>query len=198
MSVLIGDGTGKGNNVKVDANNRLHVQAVSEDEAIQASEQGNAYNLNTGLMSITGDATLMYIKNNEDLDMVIEALAIGSFEGITHSDDPYLTVVRNPTGGDLISDATVSGVLNANRNFGSNKTATVNFYKGKVSGTVTGGEDLALLQVTPGGRSFYTINMILPKGSSMAVKLTANASSGSANYYGAFIVHLKDGEGSDV
>ena len=194
--VQLNDGSGKGFSAKVDSNQRLHTQAVTETEAVHAAEIGDAYNLNTGLISITGDATLMYIKNNEDQDMVVEAIAIGDFEGITHSDDPYLTLVRNPTGGDLITDADVSGVMNQNRNFGSNKSLTADFYKGKVGGTLTSGDDIALLQVTPGGRSFFNISFILPKGASMGVKLTANVSSGSANMYGAFIVHLKDSAAS--
>jgi hypothetical protein len=193
----IKDGTGRGFSAKVDSNKRLHVQATTETEAVHSAEVGDAYNLNTGLISITGNATLMYVKNNEDKDLVIEAIAIGSFEGITHSDDPYLTLVRNPTAGDLISDATTTGVLNQNRNFGSSKELTADFYKGKVSGTVTGGDNIAILQATPGGRSFYNIDFILPKGSSMAVTLTANVTSGSANWYGAFICHLKDPASKD-
>jgi hypothetical protein len=195
--MIVNDGTGKGSALKIDGNNRAHTQSVTESEAIHSTELGDAYNLNTGLISITGDATLLYLKNNEDKDFVIEAIALGSFEGITHSDDPYITVVRNPNGGDLISDATTTGVMNQNRNFGSNKTLVADFYKGKVSGTVTGGNDIAILQATPGGRSFYTINFVLPKGSSVAVKLTANVSSGSANWYGALIGYLKDPEGKD-
>ena len=193
MSLIIEDGTGKGNKVKVDANNRLHTQAVTETEGLAAIKEGDAYNINTGLISITGNATLIYIKNNEDQNLVIEAIAIGSFEGITHSDDPYLTIVRNPTAGDLISDATAVS-MNQNRNFGSSKTLTANVYKGKVSGTITGGNDLGILQVTPASRSYYTINLEIPKGSSMAIKLTANLSSGSANYYAALICFLKDSE----
>lgn len=194
---IIRDGAGKGNQLKIDANNRAHTQSVSETEALQSTEQGNAYNVNTGLISITGDATLCYIKNNEDRDLVIEAIALGSFEGITHSDDPYITIKRNPTGGDLISDATAVS-MNANRNFGSNKTLSANVYKGKVGGTITGGDDAAILQVNPATRSFYSIDFILPKGSSMAIDLTANVSSGTANYYAAIICHLKDPEGSDL
>jgi hypothetical protein len=194
--MLIDDGKGDGYKARVDSNKRLHTQSVTEPEALHAAETGDAYNINTGLISITGDATLMYIKNNEDQDLIIEAIAIGSFEGITHSDDPYITLVRNPTGGDLISDATAVS-MNQNRNFGSNKTLTADAYKGKVSGTLTGGNDIAILQVTPGGRSFYTIDFILPKGSSMGVKITANVTSGSANWYGAFICHLKDDASKD-
>lgn len=189
----IEDNTGSGNGAKVDVNNRLHVASVSEPEAIHSATMGDGYNINTGLISITADATLMYVKNNEAQDMVIEAIALGSFEGITHSDDPYITLIRNPTAGDLISDATAVS-MNQNRNFGTSKTLTADAYKGKVGGTITGGDDIAILQATPGGRSFYTINFVIPKGSSLAIKLTANITSGTANWYAAIICHLKDTE----
>lgn len=189
----IGDGTGQGKFAKVGPKNRLHVHSVAEPEAVQSASEGNAYNINTGLISITADATLLYFKNNEDKDFVVEAVALGSFEGITHSDDPYITLSRNPTGGDLITDATAVS-MNQNRNFGSSKVLDADAYAGKVGGTVTGGNDIAILQVTPGGRSFYTINFIIPKGNSVAIDLTANVSSGSANYYAAIIGHLKEAE----
>ena len=145
--MLIDDGKGDGFKARVDSNKRLHTQSVTEEESIHAAEIGDAYNLNTGLISITGDATLMYIKNNENQDLIIEAIAVGSFEGITHSDDPYITLVRNPTGGDLISDATTTGVLNQNRNFGSNKTLTADFYKGKVVTILLSFKLILLLEV---------------------------------------------------
>lgn len=188
---IIEDATGTGSKAKVDLNNRLRTHAVTEAESLHAAETGNAYNINTGLISVTGDSTLFYYKNTGTRDFVVEAIAIGSFEGLTHTDDPYITLVRNPTGGDLISDATAVA-MNQNRNFGSTKTTSGNFYKGKVGGTLTGGDDIAILQVTPGGRSFYTINFILQNGSSIGIKLTANVSSGSANYYCAIIGFEKD------
>jgi hypothetical protein len=188
------DGTGKGYSLKVGKDNRAQVRAVSEAESVHNGEGGRAYNMNTGLISITGDATLAYFKNTDTENFVVQAVAIGSFEGITHSDDPYITLIRNPTAGDLITDATTTGVLNQNRNFGSSKTADGLFYKGKVSGTVTGGDNIAILQVTPGGRSFYTIDFVIPKGSSIGIKLTANVSAGSANYYCALIGYFKDDE----
>lgn len=187
----IEDGTGTGSIARVSADNRLQVRAVEEPEIIHNCELGNAYNINTGLITISGDATLLYFKNNSDDAFVLQALAIGSFTGITHSGTPYLTVVRNPTGGDLITDATAVS-MNQNRNFGSSKTATANAYKGKVGGTLTGGNDIAILQVSPAARSFYTIDMILPKGSSIGVKLTAAVSSGSASYYAAIVGYFKD------
>lgn len=189
----IQDGTGKGNLAKVGNDNRLQVRAVSENEVIHNGESGKAYNFNTGLISVSGDATLMYLKNTSSENLIITGVALGSFEGITHSDDPYVTIVRNPTGGDIISDATAID-MDQNRNFGSNDTAEVTAYKGKTSGTMTGGNDLAILQVSSGGRSFFGLDFILPKGSSIGIKLTANVSSGSANWYTALIGYYKDNE----
>lgn len=194
--ITITDGTGNGPSAKVDKAKRLHTDSVSTDVGVAATDNGNSYNVNTGLITITGDATLAYIKNNEDKDLVLEAIALASFEGITHSDDPYITLVRNPTGGDLISDATAVS-MNQNRNFGSSNVLNADAYKGKVGGTITGGDDIAILQATPGGRSFYTINFRLPKGTSAAVKLTANASSGSASWYLAFICYLRESEATE-
>jgi hypothetical protein len=189
--MYIQDGKGQGYVAQVDNENRVRTQSVSETEALHNLELGNNYNINTGLISITGDATLLYIKNNEDKDLIVEALALAMADGnAVYSDDPYLTIVRNPTGGDLISDKTAVS-MNQNRNFGSTQTLTADVYKGKVSGTLTGGNDLAILQASSGGRAFYTIDLLLPKGSSVGIKLTANMSSGASNTYIAAITHLK-------
>lgn len=191
--IMIEDGTGSGSRLKIGSDNRLQARVVRETEIVHATESGNAYNWNTGLVSVSGDATLIYIKNNSDDQLVITNIALGAFDGITHSDAPYITVIRNPTGGDLISDATAV-TMNQNRNFGSSNTATINVFKGKTSGTITGGNDIAILQTNKTGRSFFGIDFILTKGTSMAIKLTANRSSGSANYYCALIGYFKDGE----
>ena len=190
---FIEDGTGSGSKLKVGKDNRLQARVVRETEIIHATESGKSYNWNSGLISITGDATLMYIKNNSDDQLVITDIALAAFDGITHSDAPYLTLVRNPTGGDLISDASAVS-MNQNRNFGSAQTASVDVYKGKVGGTITGGNDIAILQTSKTGRSFFAIDFILTKGASLAIKLTANASSGSANYYAAIIGYFKDSD----
>lgn len=188
---ILEDGKGSGNKAKIGSDNRLQVRSVSESEIIHNGELGNAYNFNTGLISITGDATLIYFKNNSNDNFIVESLALGSFEGITHSDDPYVTIIRNPTGGDLISDASAVE-MNQNRSFSSSNEADCLVYKGKSGGTITGGNDIAILQASSGGRSFFGLNFILGKGASIAVKLTANVSSGSANWYAALIGYYKD------
>jgi hypothetical protein len=193
--MILEDGTGSGSKAKVDANKRVHTQSVTESEALHAAEVGDAYNINTGPISFTAAGTLLYIKNNEDKDLVIEALAVGVSTGTT-SDIGEITVERNTTGGDLITDATAVD-MNQNRNFGSNKTLTVDAYKGKSGGTSTGGNDLILFYHDSNGRLFASIDLLLPKGSSMAVTFEPNLSSGSINAYCAAVVHLKDPATSD-
>lgn len=191
MAEQILDGGGSGTRATVGADNRLQVRAISETEIVHNAELGNAFNFNTGLISITADATLMYLKNNADNNLIIETLVVAGYDGLTHTDFPDLTIVRNPTGGDLITDETAIDA-NQNRNFGSSKIANVNVYKGKVGGTLTGGDDLGLLQASKTGRSTYPLNLLLPKGASIGVTLNVSVSSGTANWYCALIGYFKD------
>ena len=192
----IEDGTGLGFDARVDENNRMHVHSVQVTEVVHAAEQGLAYNLNTGQISVTNDATLIYLKNNETRDFVISAIAVGNDGGATYSTRPLITVVRNPTGGDLITDQTAVE-MNQNRDFGSSRVLTADAYKGKVGGTLTGGNIIAILQSTTGGRDFFTLDFVLTEGSSIGLTYTANISSGTSLIYVALIGYLRDPAGQD-
>ena len=76
MGFQIQDGTGSSNKVKVDSRQRLSVFSVSEDEADFASELGNSYNFNTGIINLTNDSptSVFYIKNNGDEAIIIPTL----------------------------------------------------------------------------------------------------------------------------
>ncbi len=109
---------------------------------------------------------------------------------------PEVTVACNATGGDIISDATAVA-MNANRNFGSSKTLSVDAYAGKSGGTITGETDTVLFFQGTGGRLFATINIVVPKGSNITVYLDPKLSSGSIKAYCALVCHLKDEAGID-
>lgn len=193
--MIIEDGKGTGFKCRVDSNNRLHAQTVQESESQHATEDGDSYNINTGEISFTAAGTCLYLLNNEDKDLVIEAIAFGAGAGTT-SDIGELTVERNTTGGDLISDATAVS-MNQNRNFGSNKTLSATAYKGKSGGTSTGGNDIILFYHGTSSRLFATINLVLPKGSSLAITYDPKLSSGSIKTYAAVICYLKDPASGD-
>jgi hypothetical protein len=193
--MILEDGTGSGNKAKVDSNKRVHTQSVTESEALHASEIGDAYNINTGNISFTAAGTLIYIKNNEDQDLVVEAIAVGTGSGTT-SDMGEIIVERNTTGGDLISDATAVD-MNQNRNFGSNKVLVCDVFKGKSGGTTTGGNDVILFYHGSNGRLFGSIDLIIPKGGTLAITYDPKLSSGSQKAYCAIICHLKDVASAD-
>jgi hypothetical protein len=195
MTVL-NDGTGKGNNAKVDGNNRLHTQSVQEAEATHAVEAGDAYNINTGNITFSAAGTLLFVKNNEDKDLVISAIAVGLGSG-TLSDSAEITIERNTTGGDLGFSDNTAVDINANRNFGSSKTLDANVYKGKSGGTSTGGNDAVLLYQTASSRLFATIDIVVPKGNNIAITIDPKLSSGSVKAYAAIICHLKDPNSKD-
>jgi hypothetical protein len=191
VNIKNGDG---GSVAHVDKNKQLHGFAVTETEQRQAALEGNEFNINTGIVAYTGTAesSMIYFKNDEDQPYLITALAIGmGTRSATITDAAAITIVRNPTGGDVISDASAVA-MKSNANFGSNKTlkTTTLAYKGKDGGTITGGSDHGLLFMT-GTRLFAGLNIVLEKGASIAVKIDLNTS-GGANLYCALIGYVKD------
>lgn len=198
MSEIIKDGTGKGNTVKVDNNNQMHVQSITETEIQDATRKGNAYNLNTGTIGLTSSTAsgVLYFKNDEspvngESGFVLDALAVGIDNQGTQAGACVITVVRNPSS---VSFSTAVD-MSQNRNFGSSNTlsSTTLVYKGAEGATVTGGDDIAIFYQNTGTRGYYEINMEIPKGSSIAVKIDTQTTSGTTNLYAALIGHRIDG-----
>ena len=93
----LSDGSGDNYSAKVDKNKRLHTQAVTETESLHSAEIGTAYNISSGQINFTADGTLIYLKNNEDRDIVVEAIALGNDGGGTYTSGlrPSITIIRN-------------------------------------------------------------------------------------------------------
>lgn len=198
MAEIIKDGTGSGKTAKVDNNNQLHVFSVTETENQQATKLGNSYNINTGTIGLTSstESGVLYFKNDEspvngESSFVIDAVAIGIDNQGTQAGACHITLVRNPTS---VSFSTAVD-MNANRNFGSSNTlsSTSLAYKGAEGATVTGGDDLALFYQNAGTRGYYSIDLEVPKGSSFAIKIDTQTTSGTTNIYAAIIGHRVEG-----
>ncbi len=196
MSETIKNGAGTGHLLRVDANNRAHVQAVAVPAEWNANKNGKAYNINSGIINLgtANDTPVLYLKNNEDEDLHINAIAVGlgpSTGGL--GGIPKITIVRNPTSVDFNTAADVV----SNRNYGSSETLTADVYKGADGDTVTGGEDHIIIFQTANGRLFAPIDEIIPKGSKIVVKIDPQDSNTSMDVYVAFICHLDDAENKD-
>lgn len=192
--VRLSDGAGGGHEARVDTGHRLATRAVNETETLEATSEGDAYNLNTGVFSVAGDSALLYMKNTGTRAIVLESVALGIGSAASLSDSARVTLIRNPTMGSIVTGA--SGVdMNQNRNHGTNNTLTADVYKGGNLATFTDGDDAALF-FSGTGRLFATINFEVDPGNSVGLKLDPQLSSGSANVYAAFIVYLKPNQGS--
>lgn len=196
---MITDGTGGGYKAGVDSTNRLRVTSVTHTAFEEAAEEGRAFNLNTEDISLTGavsgDQGLLYIKNNEVGDLALVGWFIGirnlDTAGRSGSDTHLFKLVTNPTGGTLISDASEGFI--ANRTLGSPRTFDFDVYKATgPSKTVTGGDAVPVLyQYHNSGRTFGTVTLILPRGSSLAI--TVDTYGSNMDLYTGFTGYLHEG-----
>lgn len=186
------DGSGKNYSAKVNADQRLWVDASQRSESALANLKGDAYNINTGTINLTDavDTAVLYVKNSNDMALIIEAIAVGV--GPTTGGTggmPTITVVRNPTAASFSTDVDIK----TNRNYGSTNTLTdVVAYKGATGATLTAGDDHLLFYQASSGRLFATINEVIPKGGSIGVKFDPQANNTSQDIYVALICYQLD------
>jgi len=175
MSNTIEDGTGSGYRAKVDSNNRLFAQVINEPMADHHGEVGKKFNINTGDVTLTdaNKTSMLYVKNNEDKDLVVTALIynLGNTDG---SGDAKIDVLYNPLSGDIITNAN-DVEMKANVNAGSSINLAADAYKGATSEGVTSGGAITISTRTnnPEGRIFLSLGAIVfPKGTSMVIEYT--------------------------
>jgi hypothetical protein len=102
------------------------------------------------------------------------------------------TILRNPDGGDIISDATAVAI-NSNSDFGGNATlsSTTLAYKGKNTGTITSTAGTHAI-IAGTGRIFASVPIVLHRGSSVGISVDINTS-GACQVYAALICRRLDG-----
>lgn len=201
MATQIIDPTNK-TGAHVDNNSQLHVFSISETEIQAANSKGLAYNINTGSIGLTSStaSAVLYFKNDEpplngESGIIIDAIAVGIDDLGTTASDSIITVVRNPTAGTIVSGASAVS-MNQNRNFGSSNSLDSGTlaYKGAEGNTITDGDDFAQFFQSPGSRGYYTVDVVLPRGSSIGVKIDTQTTSGTTSVYVALILRKLDGK----
>lgn len=188
------DATGSRLGAKVDDNHRLHTNSLTIEEQSASAETGDAYNINTGDITLTtaNESSVIYFKNNEDRDLVVPVVVylFGTSTGGTG--DTVVDIISGPTVGTTVSNANNVDV-NENKNFGSKRSLDVDAFKGNEGETLTDGV-VAFSTRLPAGKFPYVIktgDIVLPKGASMGVKVTPQASNTSMTIQIALAVHLR-------
>ena len=191
MAIIIKDGTGTGNTAKVNDEGRLFTNSITLDDDTAKAQTGDAYIGITNIVTVTSDneSAILYVKNLESRDIVLELIGIQTGVATGASATLGITkLIRNPTGGTIVSEAVAMTV--SNRNYGSSNTLNADTFKGGEGKTLTGGtESVIAISSYPGGGSFTT-TLVIPKGSSAGIKMTPPTGTTSADISLSFNVHL--------
>lgn len=161
------------------------------DPVVFAVQEGDAYTINSGLVPLTkvGSAVL-YFKNGEGADFFIEEISIGiGMVGTAPVDTPVVTLIRDPTGGTIVSDAIDATKANRNINSANTLDAATLAYVGADSGTMTGGTTLDIVYV-PAQHNFSYLNpIVVQDGKALGVEIDLNATDATV---------ILDRAGSDI
>lgn len=173
MSNFIQDGTGKGYLVKVDSENRIIARSVVQSEFDNSTSESNAFNINTEFLTITNatETPILYIKNNEDHDLIVEAWFIGTDVAVgSATRQSIMRVHPNPTGGTIISSG--SNLSAINRSIGSSEELNAIIKLGGDAFTLTTSGSPVLYQTQANvARNFGIVHLAVKKGSSLAVTI---------------------------
>ena len=196
MATTIEDGTGSGFSVKVDGENRLFSRSIIESEFDHAVRKGLSFNVNTEFLTITGssETPIMYLKSNEDKDVVLSAWFIGTDNASgTPSRNGLMRVYFNPTAGSIISSGT--DVTPVNRQGGSSNTIDLDVKAGGDGFTATGYDSTPVLFQTQGSnaRTFGNVQLALKKGSSVVVTYLPNGAQ-PVEIYTGFQLYISEVE----
>jgi hypothetical protein len=195
MSFTIRDGKGTGKEVKVTPDNRLSTAAITETEAALATSLGTRFNINTGTVTLTNasNTSLLYVKNNENNDMIVTAIIylLGTSTG--GSGDATVDIIRNPLAGDIVTNANDVDILQ-NFNFGSTRTLAADTFKGATGETLLSGGNVIVssLLSTPAGRIFIGLDeIVIPKGSTIGINYTPPTGNTSQGIQVALVSYVK-------
>jgi hypothetical protein len=163
MPDMIKDGTGAGFLAEVTAQNRLSVTAVTETENKDINERtGGSYLLYIDITPTGALDNCLYMKNTSADNMFINWYRVWSG---TNADaiDIYRNMVGTPAGTTIVTPV--------NMNFGSNDSATGDFYEGVDITGLSGGNLLDRLRLSGDGKDVvdgYPGDIIVPRGSNIS------------------------------
>jgi len=172
---MIEDGLGTGLRAQVNAKNRIVVEAVTFDREDDAISAGVGYQLTSGQVTYTSGGTpacVFYMENEEDVDVVLDRVVfmVGTPSGATG--DWFHRIIRNPTGGTIITNAVPGGISNSNHGSANLLNGGNSIYKGVETDTITGGTGVALPVQVTSNRILFPIGRRIPKNQSFAVEIT--------------------------
>jgi len=172
MAEEIQDGTGGANRVKVDETNRMLTRGVQISEQNESLNEGLDWNIETGYKTLTtaSASDLIYIKNTSEGHLIVSLYVVLAKASTGGSGDLLIDILRNPTGGTVVSDALDCNAVNMH--FGSSKQPPVDMFYGGEGKTLTGHDNQLVSKTTADNRFLLPITTHLSRGSSVGVRIT--------------------------
>lgn len=181
----IQDGKGKGFETKVDSYNKLHTRAITVSSELDAALLYDQFGVNSTAITLTSanESALLYsLWSNTEKFMVLSRQVMSFGPSTGGSGQVRIRIIKNPTGGTLISAGTA--ITPVNNNFASSLQADGTWKKGAEGSTVTGGLDLIDVGANAGGILVVSdIDWVLPNGSSYVIALTPPTGNTSMTVY---------------
>jgi len=172
METQLIDGRGTGYRAQINKENQIETFSVIRSELSSSLDHGKTWNLGTGYLTLTSAnaSDVLYIKNTGTIPLVIDLYVVLARASTGGSGDLLIDILRNPTGGTVISDASLANAVNMN--FGSNEQPDALFYKGAEGKTLTGNDGVLRSKTTADNRWLAGILTEIPKGASLGFRVT--------------------------
>jgi len=173
MPDMIKDGKGRGYSAEVSPDNHLVTHAYAEGFKEFAVISGDAYNINTGAITLTNDTTtpVLYVENTGDNEFVIPQIIYLLRATTGGAGDCTVNVYKNITGGTIVSGAT-NVDMKQSRNVGINRLPSGNIYKGATGNTRTGGTQILSTLVGTSVKVLIEVgDLIIPKGKNICFEI---------------------------
>lgn len=171
-----------GNTAQVNDNNQLTVAAVTKMEAVEASINGNTFQIGTNVVNLTSDTIswLMSVTNTDTVAWAVENL-ISIFGATDGTGDFFVFFSGGASEGTLFSAGT--DIIPVNLNIGSPKQLAASGKTGVQGSTVTDlGPSLPVL--IPAGttiREFLSGPIIIPPGTDLLLGVQPPSGNTSMN-----------------
>ena len=174
--MLIKDGAGKCNTMRVDSELRAHVASITRTERDAAINKGWAYLFVSGLVTLTNDTEsgVLYIKNNDSKDLVISDIYCSFGTSTVGSGNGRLKVYTEI--GDtstLVSDAAAARATNLKISDTTAFTSSGIAYDGGTGSTIVGGNSIHTILIMEESIIDFSVPFHIPTSSNMAFTITA-------------------------
>lgn len=190
--VIINDGSGSGRAAIVDSKKRLATTSTTQSDLVSATKSGNAYILNTGVITLTSAnaSAVLYLKSNEDSALVVTNVIVNCGVSTGGTGDVIRTDFISPSTGTLITDATLASVQNLNAS--SSNTLSADVFIG-AEGKTVGGTPITAAAINHLSQSNETdVGLVFPKGAAIGTTLTPPAGNTSLNVSMTIVLYLLD------